>query len=65
MANKWEFPPMEFFTFDESPESPLNENGDNKTNKNKNNEEILKFKKLKKSMALYGWTLDNYKELCQ
>ena len=65
LANKWEFPPMEFFTFDESPESPLNENGDNKTNKNKNNEEILKFKKLKKSMALYGWTLDNYKELCQ
>ena len=65
LANKWEFPPMEFFTFDELPESPLNENGDNKMNKNKNNEEILKYKKLKKNMALYGWTLDNYKELSQ
>ena len=65
LANKWEFPPMEFFTFDELPESPLNENGDSKTNKNKNNEEILKYKKLKKNMALYGWTLDNFKELCQ
>ena len=65
LANKWEFPPMEFFTFDELPESPLNENGENKLNKNKNNEEILKYKKLKKNMALYGWTLDNYKELCK
>ena len=64
LANKWEYPPMEFFTFDELPESPLNENGENKT-KNKNNEEILKYKKLKKNMALYGWTLDNFKELSQ
>ena len=64
LANKWEYPPMEFFTFDELPESPLNENGDSKT-KNKNNEEILKYKKLKKNMALYGWTLDNFKEVSQ
>ena len=63
LANKWEFPPMEFFTFDELPESPLNENGDGKNKKN--NEEILKYKKLKKNMALYGWTLDNFKDLCQ
>ena len=65
LANKWEYPPMEFFTFDELPESPLTENAEGKTNKNKNNEEILKYKKLKKNMALYGWTLDNFKDLCQ
>ena len=63
LANKWEFPPMEFFTFDELPPSPVTEN--DKNNKNRNNEKILEYQKLKKNVALYGWTLDNFKELCQ
>ena len=64
LANGWEFPPMEFFTFDKMPESPISES-DMKVNKIRNNEEMMKYRKIKKTMALYGWTLDNYKELCQ
>ena len=63
LANGWEFPPMEFFTFDKLPESPISEN-DLKVNKVRNNEEMMKYRKIKKTMALYGWTLDNFKELC-
>ena len=63
LANKWEFPPMEFFTFDELPPFPFPENSDKKNIKN--NEEYLKYRKMKKNMALYGWTLDNFKELAQ
>ena len=61
LANGWEFPPMEFFTFDKMPESPMNEALKNKA---RNNEEMMKYLKIKKTMALYGWTLDNFKELC-
>ena len=64
LANKWVFPPMEFFTFDQMPESPLDKN-DAKLNKVRNNEEMMKYRKIKKTMALYGWTLDNFKDLCE
>ena len=63
LANGWEFPPIEFFDFDKLPQSPINEN-DLKLNKIRNNEEMMKYKKIKKTMALYGWTLENFKELC-
>ena len=61
LANGWEFPPMEFFTFDKMPESPMNEALKNKA---RNHEDMMKYLKIKKTMALYGWTLDNFKELC-
>ena len=64
LANGWEYPPMEFFVFDKMPESPINEN-DLKVNKVRNNEEMMKYRKIKKTMALYGWTLQNFKDLCE
>ena len=63
LANKWEFPPMEFFIFDETPKCPVDLN--DKNSRIRNSEEILKYKKLKKNLDLYGWTLENYKDLCQ
>ena len=63
LANGWEFPPSEFFEFDKLPQSPVNEN-EMKINKIRNNEEMMKYLKIKKTMALYGWTVDNFKELC-
>ena len=64
LANGWEFPPMEFFTFDQMPDPPISES-EMKVNKIRNNEEMMKYRKIKKRMGLYGWTLDNYKELCE
>ena len=26
---------------------------------------MMKYRKIKKTMALYGWTLDNFKDLCE
>ena len=63
LANGWGYPPVEFFTFDKMPDPPVNEN-EMKLNK-RNNEEMMKYRKIKKTMALYGWTVDNFKELCE
>ena len=63
LANGWGYPPIEFFTFDKMPDPPLNEN-EMKLNR-RNNEEMMKYRKIKKTMALYGWTVDNFKELCE
>ena len=56
IANGWVYPPMEFFTFDDLPMMDSNLS-------KKNQIKVLEFKKNKKNILLYGFTLLNYKEL--
>ena len=56
IANRWEYPPIEFFTFDDVPKMESNLS-------KKNHIKVLEFKKNKKNILHYGFTLLNYKEL--
>lgn len=56
IANGWVYPPMEFFTFDELPKMDSNLS-------KKNQIEILEYKKNKKNILQYGFTLSDYQEL--
>ena len=56
IANRWVYPPMEFFTFDDLPMMDSNLSKKNKI-------KVLEIKKNKKNILLYGFTLLNYQEL--
>ena len=62
MANNWKFPPVEFFKFDKIPEIP--KNLEKKDLKESENLELMKLKHLRKTILLYGWTIDNFKQIC-
>ena len=60
LANKWKYPPKEFFSFDELPQI------DSKlllSIKGQTNEKVIEYKRNRMNILCYGWTLSNYKEL--
>ena len=62
IANGWNFPPMEFFEFDELPEIDpqllL-------SLKDQMNDKVIEYKRKKMNILCYGWTLSNYIDLAQ
>ena len=60
IANGWNYPPMEFFIFDEPPQI------DPKllsSFKDKMNDKVIEYKRNKMNIRCYGWTLSNYMDL--
>ena len=62
IANGWNYPPIEFFTFDVMPEI---EPSLLLSIKDQMNEKVIEYKRKKMNVLCYGWTLSNYKELTE
>ena len=62
LVNGWNYPPIEFFTFDVMPEIDPNLL---LSLKDQMNEKVIEYKRNKMNVLNYGWTLSNYKELTE